>query len=251
MNTGPTVDWARFCPDADRHAADLGRPDVDAGRRGAGAVDPLLDRERVGHEEAAAAEGLAVFVGQHRERPGTAAAEAEALAGPARIGVLAEVDGPGDEQLVAAVVEGLSRDEVERGAEDDQDEQRREAAPRDELPADAADEPAVGAQRLLARRRRPRVDGAPSRIAQTVPHAADRLDPRPEVAELGPEVVDVGVDGVRRDRDAERPCLVEELVAGQRLAGVAEEALEQRELARAQVDVATAGRDPALTSRRG
>ena len=81
----------------------------------------------------------------------------------------------------------------------------------------------------------------PSRIAETVPDAADRLDPRPLRPELRPEVVDVRVDRVRRDGDAERPGLVEELVAGQRLAGVPEEALEQRELARAQVDLAAAG----------
>jgi hypothetical protein len=40
--------------------------------------------------------------------------------------------------------------------------------------------------------------------------------------------VDVGVDGVRRDRDPERPGLVEELVAAQRLAGMTQERFEER-----------------------
>src|SRR5262245_62881693 len=88
------------------------------------------------------------------------------------------------------------------------------------------------------------LDAAPSGIAETVPDAADGLDPRALRPELGPEVVDVGVDGVRGHGHAERPGLVEELVAGQRLAGMAEEALEQRELAGAEIDVAAARGHP-------
>src|SRR4051812_45767005 len=57
--------------------------------------------------------------------------------------------------------------------------------------------------------------------------------------------MDVGVDGVWRDRDTEWPRLVEELVAGQRLAGVAQEALEKRELAGAEVDGLAVDRDAA------
>src|SRR5262245_44921416 len=84
----------------------------------------------------------------------------------------------------------------------------------------------------------------PSGIAETVPDAADRLDPRPDIAELRPQVVDVGVDGIRRARAAARPGLVEQLVTRQRLAGVAEEAFEEGELARAEVDLAAASGDP-------
>ena len=137
-----------FGADADGHVADLGRPDVDPGRCDAGGVDPLVDRERVGHEEAAATQRVAVGVGQQRERPGPTAAEAEALSGLSRVGVLAKVGGTHGQLLLAALLEGPGRDQVERRPEDDEDEQRREAAPRDELPADAVDEPGVGAERL-------------------------------------------------------------------------------------------------------
>ena len=160
MNTGPMFDSrAPSGPGPGRPGPRL--PDVDAGRGGPRGVDPLLDRERVRHEEAAAPERVTLGIGQQRERPGSATAEAEALAGPARVGMLAEVLGPGGELLVAAVVERPRGDEVQRGTEDDKDEERRESAPGDELPADAADQAAVGAERVelgrvAARRRRPR-----------------------------------------------------------------------------------------------
>src|SRR5258708_4084205 len=57
--------------------------------------------------------------------------------------------------------------------------------------------------------------GAPSGIGQTVPDAADGLDPVPDVAELRAEVMDVGVNRVWGDGHAERPGLVEQLIAGQ------------------------------------
>ena len=57
--------------------------------------------------------------------------------------------------------------------------------------------------------------------------------------------MDVGVDGVERHRHAERPGLVEQLVAGHDATGMAQQALEQRELARAQVD-----RCPSTVTRR-
>src|SRR6476646_4977773 len=84
----------------------------------------------------------------------------------------------------------------------------------------------------------------PSGIGQTIAHAAYGLDQLAGRTELVPQVVDVGVDGVRRHRDAERPRLVEELVARQRLTRVAEEAFEKRELARAQIDRLAVERDP-------
>src|SRR5512146_2171029 len=66
-----------------------------------------------------------------------------------------------------------------------------------------------------------------SAIGQAVADAPDRLDARRGIAELGPEVVDVRIHGVRRHRHAERPGLVEQLVASEGLAGVAKEAFEQ------------------------
>src|SRR6476661_3046780 len=77
-----------------------------------------------------------------------------------------------------------------------------------------------------------------SDIGQPVAHAAHRLDPAAGLAELGPQVVHVRVDSVRRHSHRERPRLVEQLVPCQRLAGMAQEAFEQRELARAEVDEA-------------
>ena len=89
--------------------------------------------------------------------------------------------------------------------------------------------------------------GIPSGIGQTIAHAADGLDQPARRTELVAQVVDVGIDRVRRDRHAERPGLVEELVARQRLAGMAEQALEQRELARAEVDRSCRRGSPAAT----
>src|SRR4051794_25506962 len=76
----------------------------------------------------------------------------------------------------------------------------------------------------------------PSGICQTIAHAANGLDQLAGRTEPVPEVVDIGVDRVRGHRDAERPGLVEELIAGQRLARMAKEALEEGELSRAEVD---------------
>src|SRR5437660_5068402 len=76
----------------------------------------------------------------------------------------------------------------------------------------------------------------PSAIVQAIADATDGLDPVALRAELPPEVVDIGVHGVRRDGHAEGPGLVQQLVAAQRLARMAEERLQQRELARAEVD---------------
>ena len=119
-----------------------------------------------------------------------------------------------------------------------QDDERRQAAPRDEAPADAPDQPRVGG---VGRRAPASVAGRSARDA--VRHRPSRYPTprtvsisRPAAPSFVAQVVDVGVDRVRRHRHAERPGLVEQLVARQRLAGVAQEALEQRELARAQVD---------------
>src|SRR5450759_2863648 len=84
-----------------------------------------------------------------------------------------------------------------------------------------------------------------SGIGHPVADAADRLDPAAGVTELGPQVVDIGVDGIRGDRHAEGPRLVEQLVAAQALAGMPEEALQQGKLARAQLDRPTLDRHPA------
>src|SRR6478735_5867953 len=85
----------------------------------------------------------------------------------------------------------------------------------------------------------------PSGIGQTIAHAAHGLDQLAGRAQLVAEVVDVGIDRVRCHGDAERPRLVEELVARQRLTRMAEEAFEKRELARAEVDRSAVERDPA------
>src|SRR6476620_10255965 len=85
----------------------------------------------------------------------------------------------------------------------------------------------------------------PSGIGQTIAHAAHGFDQLAGRTELVTQVVDVGVDSVRRHGDAERPRLVKELVARQCLTRVAEEALEQRELARAEVDRLAVEGDPA------
>src|SRR3954469_863654 len=76
----------------------------------------------------------------------------------------------------------------------------------------------------------------PSGIGQTIAHATYGLDQLAGRSELVAQVVDIGIDRVRRHRDAERPGLVEELIARQRLTGMAEETFEERELARTQVD---------------
>ena len=86
-------------------------------------------------------------------------------------------------------------------------------------------------------RRGPRAQPQVAQSGQPVADAADRLDPRRTVRpELAPEERDECIDGVRRDGHAKRPGLVEQLVARQRVARVAEEALEERELARSQID---------------
>jgi hypothetical protein len=54
--------------------------------------------------------------------------------------------------------------------------------------------------------------------------------------ELVAEQVDVGLDRVRREGHAIRPGVVEQLVARQDLTGPAQQALQDRELALAQVD---------------
>ena len=70
-----------------------------------------------------------------------------------------------------------------------------------------------------------------------VAHAAHGLDraagDRPQLA---PQEVDVRVDDRGRDLGVVRPGVVEQLVAAEHPAAVAEQALEQGELARAEVD---------------
>ena len=83
-------------------------------------------------------------------------------------------------------------------------------------------------------------------LGHPVADAADRLDPggahRPELAA---QERDEGVDRVRGHRHAERPGHVEELVARQGVARVAQQALEQRELA----EVSSTGRPSTVTRR--
>src|SRR5689334_3343554 len=78
--------------------------------------------------------------------------------------------------------------------------------------------------------------GTPSGIGEPIADAADRLDVAARGTELVSQVVDVGIDGVGGHGDTERPRLVEQLVARQRLPDVPQQALEQRELARTQID---------------
>src|SRR6185503_1725718 len=93
-------------------------------------------------------------------------------------------------------------------------------------PSAASDSASVGSEPDVA---------MPSGTVEAIPDAADRLDPIAFGPELGPEVVDVGVDGIGRDGDSERPGLIEQLIAAQGLAGVAEERFEKGELARAEI----------------
>src|SRR5688572_3066996 len=76
----------------------------------------------------------------------------------------------------------------------------------------------------------------PSGIGEAVPLAANGLDEPAGRPELVAQVVDVRIDRVRGHRDAEGPSLVKQLVAREGLAGVPQQAFEQRELARAEVD---------------
>src|SRR6187549_3021141 len=71
-----------------------------------------------------------------------------------------------------------------------------------------------------------------SAIAQTVAHATYRPDHLAGIAQLVAQVVDIGVHRVRGHGHPERPRVVEQLVARERLVGMAQEALEQGELAR-------------------
>ena len=84
----------------------------------------------------------------------------------------------------------------------------------------------------------------PSGIREAVPHAANGLDEPSRGAKLVAQVVDVGIDRVRRHRDPERPRLVEQLIARQGLAGVPEQAFEQGELAWAELHAGAFDGDP-------
>src|SRR6516162_4199157 len=76
----------------------------------------------------------------------------------------------------------------------------------------------------------------PSGICQTIAHPSHGLDQPAGRPELVAEVVDVCVDGIRRDRDAERPRLVEQLVTRERLPRMTEQAFEERELPWTEID---------------
>ena len=71
-------------------------------------------------------------------------------------------------------------------------------------------------------------------------HGRDRVG-----AELLAQVADVDVDDVGAGVEVEAPDLVEQLLAGQHLAGVGHEDLGERELARRQVDLLAADGGPA------
>ena len=100
---------------------------------------------------------------------------------------------------------------------------------------------AVSRSRIGTRLRRPPVPAEP--VAQP----ADRLDrlqaERP--VDLLAQVADVHLDDVRALLEAEVPGRLEQLHLRQHMAGVAHEGLQQRELARGQLDLAVAAPDRA------
>src|SRR5689334_23301180 len=65
-------------------------------------------------------------------------------------------------------------------------------------------------------------------LAKSVADSADGLDELGR--ELGAQLQDVGVDGARRRKRLEAPDLVEQLFAGEDLAGALDEELEEVEL---------------------
>jgi hypothetical protein len=76
-----------------------------------------------------------------------------------------------------------------------------------------------------------------SAFSQAIADAADGFDVGGgAVADLLPQQVDVGLDRVRRQGDAIRPGVVEQLIARENLAGPPQQAFEDRELALAQID---------------
>src|SRR6266568_471081 len=77
---------------------------------------------------------------------------------------------------------------------------------------------------------------SPSGIGHPIPDTTHGLDPTAGIAELRAQVVDVRVHGIRGNCDAERPGLIEELVSAQALARMTEQALEEGELPRAELD---------------
>ena len=132
------------------------------GRRGpivgrAPSIPPSIGRPsgHLGAVPAARADRPAGLVEDHRERARTWPAEDEPEAR-----VVADPGGPADlgdpivQVLDALRLERPGGDEIERRAEDEEHGERAEAAPGDEAPADAPDQPGVGGERLASRRRR-------------------------------------------------------------------------------------------------
>ncbi len=132
--------------DADRHGADLGQANVDPGYLGP--VDPGEDRNAGRKLERAAIESIAGIVGDERIRPRRDAAERDAEVWPVRVRPRTVRLGSILKLLFASGLEGRRGAEVEGDRKDDQDEQRRPAAERDEPPADTSDQPRVGGQRI-------------------------------------------------------------------------------------------------------
>ena len=124
-----------------------GRPDVST--RGPRRRDAVHVGQTRRHVEPARSEDVVVVVHDQRDRPRSATAEDQAVrAGVLRIGGLA---GQAGTDLVEPRVEHgrararqRARDrDVERDGQDEQDDERRPAAPQDEVAPDVPDQPAV------------------------------------------------------------------------------------------------------------
>src|SRR4051794_27059265 len=98
---------------------------------------------------------------------------------------------------------------------------------------------------LPIRRARPSSNGAPSRLAQDVAHAAHGVQQAPLASGLGlaAQVADVDAQRVRRRAEVVAPDALEERRARQHLARMLEEELEQRELGLGELDAARAATD--------
>ena len=73
--------------------------------------------------------------------------------------MLAEGECAGVELPAAGRLQGAGRDRVQSDSEDRKHDQGRQAAPQDQPPADAADEPGIGGDRALIGRVAGRVGG--------------------------------------------------------------------------------------------
>ena len=119
------------------------------------------------------------------------------------------------------VASELRHRRVQRDPEQQQHQQGGAAADQHQPPADAAQHPRV-ARLLLPGRDRggagtASIGRGSSAIAETVADATHGPHQLAALAQLLAQVVDVGIDRVGRHGDPERPCMIEQLVARQRL----------------------------------